>query len=250
MVGVGNVPRGSDRSLSTRLPVLTGAALALTGAVSIAGLVAPSLVDALGREPVALSEGQLWRLLTSLLVQDGGVPGTVLNLVGLAVLGALVERRVGRGWWLAGYLGAGLVGEVVGWAGWQPSGAGNSVAVCGLAGVLAVDLAARAGEDRGAGPAPLAVAVWSAALLGGGFGSPVLTVIACAVAAGAVNLAGARPTGVTPGRVAAGIAAGCALVLLIRTDIHGAALAAGLLIGLARRPARTSASGSGGQSTV
>jgi hypothetical protein len=54
----------------------------------------------------------------------------------------------------------------------------------------------------------VAVAVWSAAVLGGGFGFGVLSVIACAVAAGAVNLAGVRRTGVTPGRAAASIAAG------------------------------------------
>jgi hypothetical protein len=60
----------------------------------------------------------------------------------------------------------------------------------------------------GADLAPVAVAVWSAAVLGGGFGFGVLSGIACAVAAGAVNLAGVRPTGVTPGRAAASIAAG------------------------------------------
>ncbi len=39
---------------------------------------------------------------------------------------------------VAAQLVGGLTGELVGWAGWQPVGAGNSVGVCGLAGALAV----------------------------------------------------------------------------------------------------------------
>jgi rhomboid protease GluP len=54
------------------------------------------------------------------------------------VIGARVERALGRSAWIAAYLAGGLTGELVGWAGWQPLGAGNSVGVCGLAATLAV----------------------------------------------------------------------------------------------------------------
>jgi membrane associated rhomboid family serine protease len=226
--------RAHGRAGSARRPILTIGVLVPTAAVSIAGLITSPVREALERSPAALADGQFWRLLTALLVQDGGPLGTAVNLAGLAVLGVLVERRIGRGRWLAGYLGAGLVGELVGWAGWQHTGAGNSVAVCGLAGVLAVDLAADPSGARGTRVGSLAVALWSAAVLGGAFGSPVLTVVACAVVAAAVNLAALRPTALTPGRTAAGVAAACALVLLLRADIHGAALAAGLLVGIVR----------------
>jgi hypothetical protein len=57
----------------------------------------------------------VWRWLTSLLVQDGGVLGTASNLIFLGLLGAA----------------AGHVAGVF----WQAVGAGNSVTVCGLAGL-------------------------------------------------------------------------------------------------------------------
>jgi hypothetical protein len=107
------------------------------------------------------------------------------------------------------------------------------VAVCGLAGVLALDLLAHPDPDRSR-TAPLAIAFWSAAVLGSGFGSVVVPVVVCAAAAGLVNLAAARPTALTPGRVAAGIALVSTVVLLARWDVHGAAMSAGLVIGGAR----------------
>jgi membrane associated rhomboid family serine protease len=72
----------------------------LTAAVSVAGLIAEPIMVALRRDGAALSDGELWRLLTSMLVQDRGIAGTAVNLAGLAVLGVLVERRAGRGWWI------------------------------------------------------------------------------------------------------------------------------------------------------
>ena len=72
----------------------------MTAAVSVAGLVAEPVLVALRRDAVALSDGQLWRLLTALLVQDGGVPGTVFNLLGLVLVGVAAERRLGAWAWL------------------------------------------------------------------------------------------------------------------------------------------------------
>ena len=62
----------------------------------------------------------------------------VFNLLGLVLVGVAAGRRPGARAWLAAYLVGGLTGELVGWAGWQPVGGGNSVGVCGLAGALAV----------------------------------------------------------------------------------------------------------------
>jgi len=54
-----------------RRPVLTAGVLVVTAAISVAGLLAPPLVEALRRDGAALSDGHLWRLVTALLVQDG-----------------------------------------------------------------------------------------------------------------------------------------------------------------------------------
>ena len=78
-------------------PVLTTAVAAVTAAVSITGLVAEPVLLALRRDAAALSDGQLWRLLTALLVQDGGVPGTVFNLLGLVLVGVAAEHRLAPG---------------------------------------------------------------------------------------------------------------------------------------------------------
>ena len=69
--------------------------------MSVTGLLAEPVLLALRRDAAALSDGQLWRLLTALLVQDGGIPGTVFNLLGLVAVGVAAERRLGRpaGWW-------------------------------------------------------------------------------------------------------------------------------------------------------
>jgi membrane associated rhomboid family serine protease len=54
-------------------------------------------------------------------VQDGGVAGTVSNLLFLLLLGAFAEQLLERRQWLLCYFGAGLAGELAGYA-WQPRG--------------------------------------------------------------------------------------------------------------------------------
>ena len=161
-----------------RFPVLTAVVFAVTAVPSVIGLVDADVLAALQRAPEGL-HGDWWRTFTALLVQDGGVPGTLSNLFFLLVIGALAEQVAGRGRWLVAYLGAGLAGELAGYA-WQPRGAGNSVAVCGLAGVLAEALAAGARLPR---LAPMALLWWCGALLASRWGAvPLLVLVAAAVA--------------------------------------------------------------------
>ena len=121
-----------------RLPVVTAVVFVVTATTSILGLVIPGMLEGWQRTPQGL-QGDWWRSFTALLVQDGGVAGTISNLAFLLVLGAMAEQVLGPGRWLVCYLGAGLVGELAGYL-WQPRGAGNSVAICGLAGALIVAL--------------------------------------------------------------------------------------------------------------
>jgi hypothetical protein len=144
-----------------RPPVVTAVVFVLTAATSVLGLLVPGVLAALQRTPQGL-HGDWWRTFTSLFVQDGGVAGTISNLAFLLVMGVLAEQVLGAWQWLVCYFGAGLVGELAGYA-WQPRGAGNSVAICGLAGGLTVALAVEAGVPR---LAPVVLAYWAAALLG------------------------------------------------------------------------------------
>lgn len=119
------------------LPWFTASVFALTGAVTAAGLIWPGVVAALRREPAMVFRMEYWRFFSALLVHAGGVRQLVLNFLALGILDALVERVLGRKLWALSYLACGLVGEVTGIF-WQPVGAGNSVALCGLAGLLAI----------------------------------------------------------------------------------------------------------------
>lgn len=129
----------------------TVAALALVAVPSLLQLtVAPALLDRLGRDADAIGDGQVWRLVTALVVQDGGWVGTVANLTLLLAVGLVAERVWGARRWtlvaLVSGVGAELWGLIV-----QPVGAGNSVVVFGLAASLAgAALATGTAAPRGA----------------------------------------------------------------------------------------------------
>jgi len=177
------------------LPVLTVVVFVLTAVPSLLQGLLPGLEPALRRDPSAIAEGEWWRLGTSLVVQDGGWLGTLSNLAFLLILGTFAERTLGRVWWLALYLGGAVAGQAAGVL-FGTVGAGNSVAVCGLAGGL------------------IAASI-VAAVLGG--------------------LLLARREAV-PGWVFLALTILIAIVLTAAQNLHGPALGAGLLIGaLVRR---------------
>jgi rhomboid protease GluP len=121
-----------------RWPWATTVALLVVGIPTLAQFtVAPWLLDQLERNWTLIGRGQIWRVLTSLVVQDGGLAGAIFNLIALAAIGVVAEQVWGAKRWtaiaLAAGLGAQFWGIIV-----QPVGAGNSVAVFGLAASMAV----------------------------------------------------------------------------------------------------------------
>jgi membrane associated rhomboid family serine protease len=204
-----------------RAPVATVVVFVVTAITSILGLVRPGVLAALQRTPQGL-HGDWWRSLTSLFVQDGGVVGTISNLAFLLVLGALAEQVLGTRQWLVCYFGAGLVGELAGYA-WQPRGAGNSVAICGLAGALGVALLAEAPVPR---LAPVVLLYWCGALLALLWTPALLAGLAAGLAAQA-----ALARGLPVGRLVGVAAAATALILVAARDLHGAAMVAGIALG-------------------
>jgi rhomboid protease GluP len=121
-----------------RWPVLTLAMAALILATFAAQSLWPDLLALLARDPRMLSQGEVWRAMTALFAQDGGTSGMIFNLFWLLVLGTAAERRLPRIGWLAAYFGGGIATEFLA-LGWQPHGAGNSVACFALAGALCSD---------------------------------------------------------------------------------------------------------------
>jgi membrane associated rhomboid family serine protease len=154
-------PEVADRG--RRAPLATAVALLVVGVPTLLQLtVAPGLLGHLERDRDAILDGQVWRLLTSLVVQDGGTGGAIANLVALAVVGAVAEQVWDRRRWAAIALGGAVAGELWGLV-VQPVGGGNSVAVFALAASLAVAAILAPGSDRIA--KALAVAALGAAAI-------------------------------------------------------------------------------------
>jgi rhomboid protease GluP len=118
-----------------RVPLLTLGVLVLLALALAAQIAVPGLLTLFERDGNAIARGDYYRLSTALWFQDGGLAGGAFNLTMLLVVGASAERLWNRWAWLLLYFGVGWSIECLAlW--WQPVGAGNSIAVCGLAGGL------------------------------------------------------------------------------------------------------------------
>ncbi len=203
-----------------RFPLLTTVVFAVTALSNALQFAVHGTLDHLERAPAGL-HGEWWRTVTALFFQDGGVVGTVFNLAFLVMIGVVAEQVITRPQWLIGYFGAGLCGELAGYA-WQPYGAGNSVAICGLAGAIAVTLWS---GGRFTGVAAMVLLLWC-----GGLAAALWwPLILCAAALGTLARIGAD-RGVAVGRPVAVLALATGVALAADRDIHGAALLAGLAI--------------------
>ncbi|MEU9047131.1 MULTISPECIES: rhomboid family intramembrane serine protease [unclassified Kitasatospora] len=138
------------RAALARRPWVTAALFAVMAVMAVVQYAVPSVIDDLMRQPDALSDGQWWRAGTALLVQSSGLMQIAINLPALLVIGAVAESVLG--WWrtAAVFLVSGVLAHVVSLSGWSPRGGGDSVAVCGLLGALAVTCLLR-GDLRGPG---------------------------------------------------------------------------------------------------
>ncbi|MEV0713549.1 rhomboid family intramembrane serine protease [Asanoa sp. NPDC050611] len=157
---------------------LTLAVFVVTAVPSLLQFAFPAVLTSLQRT-AAIRDGEVWRLVTSLLVQDGGWFGAISNLFFLLLVGSLAELVLRRWLWALCYLGCGLAAEGIAVA-WQPTGGGNSIAICGLAGALTIALLARPLRPSAAWRPdaiseelrprhlwlPAGVAWWSVAILG------------------------------------------------------------------------------------
>ena len=140
------------------------------------------------------------------------------------VLGIAAEQVFRRWQWLVAYVGAAAVGQIAGYA-WQPVGAGNSIAVCGLAGLIIVwAWRGRPGLPPFAVPAAL---LWFGALLATWNFWLILVGIALVMIAPRLDWTQTRWRWAA---LAVSIAVG-AFLCAVR-NIHGAALLTGLILGV------------------
>jgi len=102
----------------------------------------PSILALLRRDTIAFLSGDWWRVITPLFVQDGGLGGSIFNLVGLLFVGAVAEHLWGGPRLLFIFFIAGIASEFVALV-WQPVGAGNSVADFALAAGICILCLAR-----------------------------------------------------------------------------------------------------------
>jgi membrane associated rhomboid family serine protease len=210
-----------------RPPWLTLTVLLLTAVPSCVQAAVPAVLRDLERTPAGLT-GQWWRSLTALVVQDGGLPGTLSNLAFLLVIGAIAEQVLTRPRWIVLYLVPGLATELIAYS-WQPTGAGNSGAVCGLSGALAVLMV----RDRRNAPAaaPYAQLLWVGALAA--TVSAIAAVVAFAIIVPLFWLVAGRRIPAAAIAMVAGIAVlACGVALAVDQNIHGAALLIGALLGV------------------
>jgi membrane associated rhomboid family serine protease len=137
---------GAMAAPMSHFPLATSLLFVMIALPTTLQLVFPVILSALERDYAQFLSGDWWRAVTPLFVQDGGVPGTIFNLVGLLLVGAVSERLWGGRRMMAIFFGGGIVSEVVAFA-WQPIGAGNSVGNFSLAASIAVRcLAPQAGR--------------------------------------------------------------------------------------------------------
>lgn len=125
-------------------PTTTFLLAAVTFVVSAVGNLNPDVLHLFQRDRSRLLEGDWWRLITPLFVQDGGWPGTWFNLLALVALGIAVEVRYRGRTLLVVYFLAGIISEMFAYTLLQHQGfAGNSVANMGTAGTALVMLCTR-----------------------------------------------------------------------------------------------------------
>ena len=110
---------------------ITMVTVIITFVVTIFQFIFPEVLNVLQRNPVKLTSGEWWRLITPLLVHADGWLQFIFNISCIIMIGLEVERTYGKVKWLLLYVTGGLIGEIAGYV-WEPYGAGASVGLCGL----------------------------------------------------------------------------------------------------------------------
>jgi membrane associated rhomboid family serine protease len=118
----------------TAFPIFTLALIGLTATITALQFVYPALLPLFVRNPERLRSGELWRVITPMFVQPGGISQCIANAFLLIGFMPMVEKLYGKGL-LAVFLGAGLLSQIF-LNLWLPYSGGSSSAAFGLIGAL------------------------------------------------------------------------------------------------------------------
>jgi hypothetical protein len=123
-------------------PRMTFFLVGLIAVPTVMQFVFPTILPLLERNRDQIMEGGWWRIVTALMVQDGGISGSFFNLISLFFVGRIGEiiwggRRLFVLFWLGG-----ICSEAIALF-WQPIGAGNSIANFSIAASVIVWCLAR-----------------------------------------------------------------------------------------------------------
>ncbi|MBS4219491.1 rhomboid family intramembrane serine protease [Bacillus sp. FJAT-49711] len=203
---------------------MTSGVIAVTSVMTILQFVFPEILFSLRRDPINFANGEWWRIITPLLVHSDGWIQYLFNIVCIAFLGIVVERLYGKIQFLTLYLAGGVMGEIIGYAGWDPYGAGASVGFCGLLGGLVVAMLRR---KRRVHPifaiAGLYIVV---GLVGYASGQIYVTVSLYVATAFLISIFARRNNRLS--FISSLVCLVGALILLVFRDIHGVAILAGV----------------------
>jgi rhomboid protease GluP len=123
------------RSWRRPAPVAALVLVVLFVGMAVVQTMFPQVLTMLQREP----GGGWWRCGTALLVQTSGWVQLLFNLAALIVVAPVAARVFGPARMLLTFVVSGVAAQAVSmFGGWSPTGGGDSVAICGLVGALAV----------------------------------------------------------------------------------------------------------------
>lgn len=105
----------------------------ITSVVTIFQFIFPEMLNILQRDPVKLTPGEWWRMITPLLVHADGWGEYMFNIIGIILIGFEVEKNYRKITLFFLYFAGGLIGEMAGYS-WERYGAGASIGLCRLVG--------------------------------------------------------------------------------------------------------------------
>ena len=232
-------PRTASTTGPSRRPVLTVVVCAVTVAVSVAALFSPTLMNLFTRDLSQLRAGQWWRVFTPVLVQSDGWGQLAFNLLGLALLGVAVERRVSRPWWVLVFL-LGGPGSIAVLSAWKPeaTGGGSSDAVAALLGAFTLLLVVDGPRMRWQWPAQVYGVFFAAYLTTVDLAGLLPSIIVGDVAIIAFFVARRAVRPATLSRACLVVVSVAGVLMTVAQDGHGTGILAGLTaasVVLARR---------------
>ena len=232
-------PRTASTTGPRRRPVLTVVVCAVTVAVSVAALFSPTLMNLFTRDLAQLRAGQWWRGFTPVLVQSDGWGQLAFNLLGLALLGAAVEQRVSRPWWVLVVL-LGGPGSIAVLSAWKPeaTGGGSSDAVAALLGAFTLLLVVDGPRMRWQWPAQVYGVFFAAYLTTVDLAGLVPSIIVGDVSIIAFFVARRAVRPATLSRACLVVVSFAGVLMTVAQDGHGTGILAGLAaasVVLARR---------------